>query len=244
MNSLEWNNSFVNEFSTGIGEVLNEAGAFFLGGDLGLSENWHYTTTVTGRSNRVLTRKGTKPGETIVMTGTAGAGNTEAAISLFNLENHFPPIEFNLRKKESELISRFATTCIDTSDGVVNSLNIISEINKTGYEFIACRYHPLSKQITAHLDVPDELLLLGECGEYELLFTIDNNKLPDFYAEAEKMQLQFTAIGKITTSDIKILHTSNGLITLSDFNIRGRDFKNEKDYVTSLIKYLKSHGIN
>jgi len=244
LNSEEWSNSFMTEFSAGVGKVLKEAGAFFLGGDLGLSNNWHYTATVTGRSHRVLTRKGTKPGETILITGTAGAGNTEAAISIFNLENHFPSIELNLRKMESELISRFATTCIDTSDGVVNSLNIISELNKTGYEITSCRYHPLSKCVVENLGVPDELLLLGECGEYELLFTIDTNNLADFFTEAEEMQLQFTSIGNVTTPDEKILLTSNGLINLLDFNIRGRDFAMEEDYIASLIQYLKSHGIN
>ncbi|MBN2772773.1 MAG: hypothetical protein JXR31_00900 [Prolixibacteraceae bacterium] len=242
VNNKDWDENYLNLFSKGIADVLNSIGAFFLGGDFGFSEKWHYTGIALGKSIRALTRIGAKEGDTIFMTGSAGAGNIEAALQLFNPGNETIKIKFTPRHEEAKLIARYAGCCIDSSDGVAVTLNILSELNSTGYRVETIKIYPAAGEIAAQLQVPVELLLLGECGEYELIFTVNKHKKEEFLEEAEMLGLDFTAIGEITAPGERTIKAGNSLIDLNEFKIRGRDFKTEQEYISELIKYLKYHG--
>jgi len=242
-----WNEDFLDLLSKGIAAVLRETNTCFIGGDFGFSNQWHYSGIAIGTAEKTLMRTGTKPGEIIIMTGKAGAGNLEAALkhfetkeSISQIKNHYP-ISFILRVKESVLINRFATSCIDSSDGIVNALLTIAEINRVGFRVKDLSYVFEAEEVCKLLSLPPEILFLGECGEYELVFTIQENELSSFEREAEQMNLSFSVIGQITESPQKMLITSGLQIDLTDFNIRGRNFEDEDDYLTALIKYLNVH---
>lgn len=244
VNNLEWDENYLNQFTKGIASVLDKTGAYFLGGDFGFSKNWHYTGIALGKSIRALTRIGTSEGDIIFMTGTVGAGNMEAALRIFNPDNGNIPIQFIPRHREAKLIAKYAGCCIDTSDGTAVSLKIIAELNNIGFEITDTNYDLHSYRFAERMNIPKELLLLGECGEYELLFTIAKEKAAMFREEAKQENLHFKAIGEITSAEKKVINTPEVFIDLSEFNIRGRGFSSEKDYIKELTKYIEYHGTN
>lgn len=238
----KWDDRFVQEFSRGISDVLQNTDAYFIGGDFGFSDKWHYTGIVLGKSYRVLTRVGAKPGDAVFMTGTAGTGNMEAALTLFELDTPDMETKFGLRHNEAKLVARYATSCIDSSDGVVNALMTLSELNGTGFEITNTNLNKAASGVTELVKIPKELLLMGECGEYELLFTIKNEDLQNFLEDAMKRDLHFTRIGTVTLPRTKTISTDTLTVDLKNFNIRGRDFQDKKEYISALLKFLKDHG--
>ncbi|WP_320112183.1 AIR synthase related protein [Draconibacterium orientale] len=238
----KWDDSYLVELCRGVAEMLVETGAAFIGGDLGTSEEWHYNGIALGHSDKPLMRKKTAPGELIYMTGNCGTGNLEAALQLFNIENNVTT-QFELRHKEARLIHEFATTCIDSSDGIVNALRTISLLNDTGFLIDRLNADPIASAFMAKLKLPEELLFLGECGEYELVFTVKPEDEENFLAEAKSRELYFAKIGTIQ-QEKKLLVSGSKIYDLSDFNIGGRDFSDPQEYISALTKYLKSHEHN
>ena len=243
-----WDQDFIDQLSMGIAAVLRETNTCFIGGDFGCSDQWHYSGIAIGTAEKTLMRTGTKPGEIIIMTGKAGAGNLEAGLKLFKGNEALSEIKkryrtsFILRAKEAELINRFATSCIDSSDGIVNALLAIADLNGVGFSLKDVQSIAEGEVFCKLLSLPVEILFLGECGEYELVFTLKENELPDFEKEAELLNLSFSVIGKITESPPKTLITSNLSIDLTDFTIRGRDYADSALYLSALTNYLSVHA--
>ena len=242
-----WDKHYIDAFSEGIAAVLKEIGAGFIGGDLGRSDSWKYTGVAIGETHRPITRIGTKEGDIIFMTGMVGAGNIEATMNLV-LNNNFlgnkidlPRLKLKIRQKESLLIREYATSCIDTSDGVLSGLNTFAELNHVGYQIDNLKYSPEGIRLSQIIGKPLCLLFMGECGEYELLFTINPQQLDQFVAEAEKKNLEFTQIGLITAEGNKSLAEADKSVNFMNFDIRARDFEQIEEYLTELINYVEKN---
>lgn len=246
-NDRIWTREYISNLSKGVADVLKSTGTYFIGGDTGTSEQWHYTGIAIGESESPVTRVGMKPGDLILMTGQIGAGNLEAAFSLYSnnpflngILKHYKT-RFPVRSREAVLIREFATSCIDSSDGVLNALITLSEINDCGFELTHTPYLSRGKAACKILSKPQELLLLGECGEYELVFTIPESDYITFIHHAKALNLHFNLLGRITESPGKILNTADKEIDFSLFEIRGRDYTNVSLYLEDLTHYLYSH---
>lgn len=244
----KWDDYYLERFSTGIADVLKKTKAFFIGGDVGSSDQWHYTGIALGETKRVITRLGAKPGNIVLMTGQIGAGNLEAALKLYSSKHILNKVlkhyktRLALRFDESRLISQYATSCIDSSDGVLNALKTLSELNHTGFELTHTPYLHDGVLACKILSKPKELLLMGECGEYELVFTIDKKDLVTFLQKSKEQKLSFTQIGNIVEEPGKILATHNSHIDFSGFDISARDYKDVNLYLDALNNYLDRHG--
>ncbi|MBN2143422.1 MAG: thiamine-monophosphate kinase [Candidatus Aureabacteria bacterium] len=242
-----WDNKYILKFCTGIKKALQYAGVEFIAGDLSIAKNWKYTGTVIGKSDeKFVCRKGACPGDKIYITGKTGSGNLEAILKLNQnntyLKEFFASHKFKLpiRKKESGLIKKYASSCIDTSDGLINALNTISMLNKTGFLINNPELIKESGLISKIMHLPEELLLAGECGEYELLFTVNPKKAHDFLTEAKNNRLKFYCLGQMLSSfKSKILMKGKIQIDISDFNFRARDFINPETYIESMCNFFK-----
>lgn len=242
--STGWDEDFINRFASGIALAVKSAGAGFIGGDLGVSGSWKYTGICLGYAASPLTRKGAAPGDSLYLTGQAGAGNLMAAMKLFPVEKETSNlmqggrIQFPLRMKESEIIKAFAGCCIDTSDGVLNALNALADINQTGFRVSHIPYLEGGRQICSLLAKPQSFLFAGECGEYELLFTVSKKREKEFLNEVARNQLQFTYIGEVSETPDRILMEDGKKLDFGDFNISARGFKSIADYLFELTKYI------
>lgn len=243
----DWDEDYIKLFSKGIADVLFKAGIGFLGGDFGKSENWRYTATVVGvAEDRTLFRSGASEGDSIYLTGEIGAGNLEAFLKLYEDKKFVGAIakkfknRFNTRFEEAELIGKYAKACIDTSDGVFNAVNALSEMSNTGFELGDLNYIKMGKTAAKLFSLPQTLLFLGECGEYELLFTVGKQGEDDFVREAQIRGLKFKKIGNMTDASSKVLHEGSCKYDLSKLDISARDFTDMKQYIKELVKFLKA----
>lgn len=245
--SQGWNKEYIRLFSKGISEVLVKVHAGFIGGDFGTAKEWHYTGVAFGEADTPVTRRGAIPGDMIIMTGKIGLGNFEAALNIYSKKSLLRNLlggyknRISVRFEESRLMSEYATACIDSSDGVLNSLITLSEINHTGFELTHTPYIAAGLSACKLLSKPKELLLVGECGEYELIFTIVEKDISAFYQKAREKGLSFTTIGRMTRHPEQSLITSEKMIDFTDFNIRGRDYENISLYLEELTNYLVNH---
>lgn len=246
--SIAWDENFIRKFSQGVSDVLKETGTVFMGGDFGKAQDWRYTAAIIGQPrSKLLNRKGAVVDDAIYISGKIGLGNLEAALKFYSKDTRFKMASvflknrFHLCIKESAFISDYAGCCIDTSDGVFNALNTIADINGVGYEISGLPYIEIGSLGASVVSLPKELLLLGEAGEYELLFTIKCEKEQEFLLKAKQQGLTFYKIGKIVNSARTLLESEKS-IELGSLAVRARDFDDRKAYLEHLIRYLKEQG--
>jgi thiamine-monophosphate kinase len=239
-----WDTTFIDQFAKGISSVLQKCNTAFIGGDIGMSARWSYTGVAIGKADRIVTRKGANVEDAIYLTGEIGRGNFEAASNIFTSESKLNqlfimnPVHFPVRMAEATLISKYATSCIDTSDGLMRSLRIISEINNTGFEIRNIPYCELCILLTQLLELPKETLMLSESGEYELLFTVPRQSECQMIKEAIKNGVRINRIGSVKNSDTQLICSDKSKTDLSDFDIWARDFDDKLEYIKNLSDYI------
>lgn len=241
-----WSQDYVSKLSQGIAQVLKEVGAAFIGGDFGTSKTWRYTGSVIGElEGEPLLRSGAKVGDGIYVTGPIGGGNIEAALVLYAKNPYIKHLTgywekpFQLRFKEAELIKRHSCCCIDTSDGIFNALNSISEMSETGFVVSDLPYIESGVFLAKGLNLPEEVLFLGECGEYELLFTVSKEGEEEFLIEAQQKKLKFYKLGEIRDQGSKSLWKKDQEIDLATYDLSARDYPDPKDYLRAVADFLK-----
>ncbi|MBN2280801.1 MAG: thiamine-monophosphate kinase [Candidatus Marinimicrobia bacterium] len=240
-----WSEDYITRLAQGMADAIKTCGMTFIGGDLGRSERWNYTASVIGEApDRALNRLGARPGDRIYLSGKIGAGNFEAALKLYEEKLKWSgllnsiKIKFPFRLAHAGVMKDFASCAIDTSDGVFNGLNTLSSLNGVGYEVQDLPTIAKATLLAKFLSLPKELLFLGECGEYELLFCVNEALVPAFELESTRKNLVFYPLGRITEKG-NVLHTGKGIIDLETFDIRARDFVSVKEYLDQLVKRLR-----
>ena len=90
------------------------------------------------------------------------------------------------------VLNNYSSSCIDTSDGVLSSLDQLMRLNNVGFKFRKDWNETLdasSKQLFNDYKLPLWLLLAGEHGEFELLFSISQENECEFLFEADQLNL-------------------------------------------------------
>ncbi len=241
----DWDDHYINGFSEGIAQCLAEAGAAFIGGDLGLSDKWKYTGITIGKKMAALSRKGARPGDLIYMTGQIGAGNLEAALRLYSDKPVIKPllnlvhVRFPLRNREAALVRKFANCCIDSSDGIFRAMKDLTGLSDTGFRTGNLTYHSQGLAACTLLGKPEEILFLGECGEYELVFTLSPEKEIQFLSEAAALNLKYTKIGEVTEDKRLLLESKRRTIDLSGYSIFARNYAEVQEYIRAVVNFIE-----
>jgi thiamine-monophosphate kinase len=242
--SKAWATPFIEDFGKGIAAVLKISGARFIGGDCGQANEWRCCVTVLGAGDHpLLTRLGAKNGDGIYLTGRLGVGNVQAALGLVSLGKVPVPgltgTRFPLRHRESALIKDFASTCIDTSDGVWNALSTIADLNGCGYEIDLLPYCRTGLLLAKATSLPPLLLFLGECGEYELLCTVPAGQEQAFCAAAQDQGFHFFRLGSITNNS-RTVAAGKRTFDLSGLRIEARNFASSREYLAALTAWINT----
>lgn len=147
------------EISRGIESVLQYYGAICIGGDMGCSSPWNWTATVGGnlKSAPVRRKASQKIPFDLYLSGSLGDANLAA---FFRKE--MPLIELRNPVPQNSL---FAT---DTSGGFCDALENFRRVNPE----LSVELENIPCAIQEPLPFPEEFLLIGGVGEYELLYAV------------------------------------------------------------------------
>lgn len=240
----DWDDRFVQRFSEGIASCLSATGASFIGGDLGLSDHWKYTGIAIGKKLASLGRRGAQAGDAIYITGNIGAGNLEAALKLYSDKPLLKPllnmvsIRFTPRTGEAVLVRKYANCCIDSSDGVFRALLDLSGLAGLGFRVADLPYDSHGLTACKILGMPSAILFIGECGEYELVFTVSPEREGEFLSEAADLKLSFTKLGEIKDNQEMILIRQGKLLDLRGYSLFARNFPDVREYINEVVKFI------
>lgn len=200
----ESDNKYIEEVQKGINDVCSETNTFIFGGDTNFSDNVQIGATVIGiiKDNRIMTRKGCCEGDNLFSTGKLGSGNAFAFSKLFfNRQIHdfqFNPVP---RIKEGMIIRKYASCCMDTSDGMIATLDQLMRINNLGFcvnEDINNYLDSNTLELCEKNSLPSWFTLAGIHGEFELIFTVNERNTGEFLNEANSAGWIPVRLGKVT----------------------------------------------
>jgi thiamine-monophosphate kinase len=174
--------------ANGIREVMTRAQTYVIGGDTSQGTALSVACTAAGTvpEHQVLTRLGASPGDTVFATGLLGSGAALAAIQLLDVapellsEQDFRP---DIRLVEGRALRTVASCCMDTSDGLIATLDQLARLNKVAIVFDeepATLLHPAAAQVRGALGIGPMSMLAAAHGEFELVFTVSPSRLSPF----------------------------------------------------------------
>ena len=169
----------IRELYDGIAELTRKYRCDISGGDIVKCPTFGLTITVIGRAKRPLLRSGAKPGNSLYVTNFLGL----AEAGRIALKGKFKETEYpdamkkhlfpEPRIKEAFKIRKYATACIDTSDGLSTDAFHLAE--ESGVRIVIdARHIPIHSEVgklcaMQHKDPTEFILSAGE--DFELLFT-------------------------------------------------------------------------
>ena len=197
------NHAWLKKFSKGFFKCADKFGIDLIGGDT-TKGPLSISITIMGESkkNEALLRSGAKINDDIWVTGQLGL----ASMGLANLQGQLklpPRIKMKcIRALEiptpktflGSYLSRYANSCIDISDGLIQDLRHILKASKVGASLLLNDI-PCEKFI--HTSKQYQFVLNGG-DDYELLFTAAKKNRPFIKKIAKKTNTPVTMIGNIT----------------------------------------------
>ena len=197
------NHAWLKKFSKGFFECADKFGIDLIGGDT-TKGPLSISITIMGESKKdeALLRSGAKINDDIWVTGQLGL----ASMGLANLQGQLklPPLIKMKCIRALEIptpktflgsyLSRYANSCIDISDGLIQDLRHILKASKVGASLLLNDI-PCEKFI--HTSKQYQFVLNGG-DDYELLFTAPKKNRTFIKKIAKKTNTPITMIGNIT----------------------------------------------
>lgn len=204
----------------GLSQACREMGVFVLGGDTNTAAEPSITSCAVGtvRSGRAVTRMGARPGQKLYASGPLGAGSCQAAAALLGVpselyaEEDFRPLA---RIDVADIISEFAGCCMDTSDGLIGTLDQLMRLNAVGF----CIDRPTqelldekSRAVCAAMGLPPLVMPAGYHGEFELVFTVAQDRGEEFEARCRQRGWEPLQLGEVTAEPVLEFSAGGGRI--------------------------------
>lgn len=212
--------AWIEAFARGLSEDVHAYNCPVLGGDT-VATPGPATITVTALgcapAGGELRRDGAKEGDVLMVTGTLGDAalglkvcrGEPALACLSEAHKAFLMDRYRLprpRVSFGPVLSGMARSCLDVSDGLVGDLKHICENSHLGAE-VDLDALPLSDAARAALEAEPGLLDSILCGgdDYELLFTLPEERVEQVSAAALRCGLTATPIGRMVAgSEISV----------------------------------------
>jgi thiamine-monophosphate kinase len=199
--------AFAEGLAKGLDDAARAAGTFILGGDTNLGDAASVTTTAVGTvaEGERLTRVGCAAGEVVYASGRLGGGALAVMRALgISTAGDFRPYP---RLREARLLAGWATACMDTSDGLVATLDQLSRLNGVGFDVTAPLADVLAPDVLAACRAAglDPLLALAQPhGEFELVFTVPAVRAEAFEKHAREHGFEPVRLGVATASAAEV----------------------------------------
>jgi thiamine-monophosphate kinase len=144
-------------------------------------------------------RSGAKPGDTLFVSGKLGG-------SILGRHLSFEP-RIALAQQLAKALGTGPTgglhAMMDLSDGLAQDLPRLCAASGVGAEVHAARLpvHPDAHTLAARDNLPAGLHALADGEDYELLFAVDADRIPDLIPLSERGPVPLTAIGTVTAGN-------------------------------------------
>ncbi len=187
----------------GIRAACEEACVGVLGGDTSIGRTLALSCVAAGLVARgsLFTRLGARPGDRVFASGPLGAGGALAATSLLGLpgfaeEDYRPPV----RLAQGVALRGIASACMDTSDGLVATLDQLARLNECAIRItapLATLLAPKVEALRRAAGLPAFPFLASHHGEFELVFAVPEERLPDLARVADAIGWEPLPIGRV-----------------------------------------------
>jgi thiamine-monophosphate kinase len=216
--------SKVNEIVSGFKKACKEFDISIIGGDTNGGKEIVFNVCLFGITNRIVTRKCSKKGDLIFVTGPFGY--TSAGLSMLlgkkkgkevfakkaikSVINPKPKLDFGLKNK------KYFSSSMDSSDGLSTTLNEMSKQSKN--KFIINKI-PVLKDLEDYvefykLDLNNLVFNGGE--EYEFIFTASPKHKKIIEKNAVLLKIQIIEIGYVTLGKGVYIEKNNNFVNLKD----------------------------
>ncbi len=190
----------------GLEEGSREFGAYFVGGDLGESKELVIAGFAAGRvERRLVTRSGAKPGDALFTTGWFGLTwlafqhllrgmDLPANVKDEVVRAAYEPVA---RVEEGVAASAYASSSIDSSDGLYWSLEELSRASGYGFLVEEIPLHPIAEALASKGRIDPVKAAFHGGEEYEIVFTVPRNRIDALQMEFDERRLSLIRIGRV-----------------------------------------------
>jgi thiamine-monophosphate kinase len=235
----------IKELQRGISDACKAYGTFVLGGDTNEGEKLILTGTAIGiiKNIQPLSRVGCKPGDILYSSGSLGSGNAYAISKLISKTKSISEYKPSAQIKNCKIISNYASCCMDTSDGLISTLDQLMRLNNVGFELIENWEDVIDENVrkySKNLNIPPWLLFAGQHGEFELIFTIPQEFNDVLLSEASKIGFKPIELGKVIPDKKVKIPLYGKMIPIDTAFIRNLPAETKGDinhYLKSLLEY-------
>jgi thiamine-monophosphate kinase len=235
----------IKQLQKGISNACKKYGIYVLGGDTNEGEKLLLTGTAIGIINneKILSRVGCNIGDALFSSGKLGIGNAYAISKLISETGLLIKYKPAARIKECEWISKYASSCMDTSDGLISTLDQLMRLNNVGFELTTNLESLVDVEALIYskkINIPSWLLLAGQHGEFELVFTIPQNLKHEFLKEADKNGFEPIELGEVIPEKEIRFNLYDKSVPINSGFIRNLPFETKGDvnhYLKLLLEY-------
>ncbi|HEX9907810.1 MAG TPA: thiamine-phosphate kinase [Thermoplasmata archaeon] len=204
---------FLEQMVDGMNDCARRFGTSIIGGDTKEHEDLVLCGTAIGEveKDKILLRKGAKPGDLVAVTGNlgrAGAGyhSMKRSLGLKDAEDSLKRPWPRLKEGLALGNSGIATSCMDISDGLSSSIFEMSRVSGMTYEIDYSKVPRAPEVDMAFQDLERQKdLTLNFGDDYELLFTVKRGAESELAKIAGETGCPMTVIGKVTSGEENIL---------------------------------------
>ncbi|MCH7966000.1 MAG: thiamine-phosphate kinase [Thaumarchaeota archaeon] len=216
--------SKIDEIAEGFKKACDEYGISILGGDTNAGKEIVFNVCIFGKTDKIVSRKGSKKGDLIFVTGPFGY--TSAGLNMLlgkkmgkekfikksikSIVKPKPKLNFGIKNK------KYFSSSMDSSDGLSTTLNEMSKQSKK--KFIINNI-PLMKDIQYYaksqkFDLNTLIFHGGE--EYEFVFTISPKHRQIIKKNAKLRKTPIIEIGYVTSGKGVFVQEDNRYVRLKD----------------------------
>lgn len=244
---LQWPKKFPNTSKTkclqGLAKASKDLKIPLLGGDIGVSNSICLsTTTISICDTQPLTRIGGKSGDYVIGVGkNLGLGSLISSSYLLKKKYHHLEKKFrpHLNYETNSLAAKMSLACIDSSDGIYKSLEILCDLNKYHIDIFLSQ-NDIQSWIRKNLNsftVPWQYAIECDLGDLHSLYVVPNKNKDRFLKKIPSSYL----IGQITNAS-----RTNRVKYLNNYQSNYRFFiqiikKNDNHYFKSFLKWKNQY---
>jgi thiamine-monophosphate kinase len=220
--------SKINEIAGGFRKACDEYGISILGGDTNEGKEIVFNVCIFGKTDRIVSRKGSKNGDLIFVTGPFGY--TSAGLNMLlgkrkgktnfikksikSVLKPKPKLNFGIKNK------KYFSSSMDSSDGLSTTLNEMSRQSKKKFiinntpSMKDLQYYAKSQKI----DLNTLIFHGGE--EYEIVFTTSPKHRQIIKKNARLLKTPIIEIGFVTSGKGVFIQENNSIIRLKDLGLK------------------------